>query len=66
MWDLILKKDIGNVVIQSFKTKKEAQQEIENREGLLFCLRATETNDYCVRRNKKGGSFNRSLSKERG
>jgi len=35
MWRLVLKKEFGDVVVQKFYTKKEAQDEIRNRERLV-------------------------------
>ena len=35
MWKLILKKEFDDVVVQKFRTKKEAQDEIRNRERLV-------------------------------
>ena len=35
MWRLILKKEFGDVVVKNFHTKKEAEDEIRNRERLV-------------------------------
>ena len=35
MWRLVLEKEFGDVVVQKFRTKKEAQDEIRNREMLV-------------------------------
>ena len=35
MWRLVLEKEFGDVVVQKFRTKKEAQDEIRNRERLV-------------------------------
>ena len=35
MWKLILEKDFGDVVVKSFRTRKEAEDEIRNRERLV-------------------------------
>ena len=35
MWKLVLKKEFDDVVVQKFRTKKEAQDEIRNRERLV-------------------------------
>ena len=35
MWRLVLEKEFGDVVVQKFHTKKEAQDEIRNRERLV-------------------------------
>jgi hypothetical protein len=34
-WRLVLEKEFGDVVVQKFRTKKEAQDEIRNRERLV-------------------------------
>ena len=35
MWKLILKKEFSDVVVQKFRTKKEVEDEIRNRERLV-------------------------------
>ena len=35
MWRLILKKEFSDVVVQKFRTKKEVEDEIRNRERLV-------------------------------
>ena len=35
MWKLVLKKEFGDVVVQNFRTKKEAEDELRNRTGLV-------------------------------
>jgi len=35
MWKLVLKKEFGNVVVQNFRTKKEAEDELRNRTNLV-------------------------------
>jgi hypothetical protein len=35
MWKLVLKKEFGDVVVQSFSTKKEAEDELRNRTSLV-------------------------------
>ena len=34
-WKLLLKKEFDDVVVQSFRTKREAEDEIRNRERLV-------------------------------
>ena len=34
MWKLVLRKERGDVEIKSFTTKKEAEEELQNREQL--------------------------------
>tara|TARA_R110000796_G_scaffold110864_1_gene222408 strand:- start:571 stop:741 length:171 start_codon:yes stop_codon:yes gene_type:complete len=43
MWKLILKKDIGDVEINSYKTKKEAEEELQTRERLTQHLTGFST-----------------------
>ena len=35
MWKLVLNKEFGDVVVQSFSTKKEAEDELRNRANLV-------------------------------
>ena len=35
MWRLVLEKEFGDVVVQKFRTKKEVEDEIRNRERLI-------------------------------
>ena len=35
VWRLVLEREFGDVVVQKFRTKKEAQDEIRNRERLV-------------------------------
>ena len=35
MWKLVLKKEFGDVVVQNFRTKKEAEDELRNRTNLV-------------------------------
>tara|TARA_Y100001968_G_C19130432_1_gene606436 strand:+ start:440 stop:598 length:159 start_codon:yes stop_codon:yes gene_type:complete len=35
MWKLVLKKEFGDVVVQNFRTKKEAEDELQNRTELI-------------------------------
>jgi hypothetical protein len=41
MWKLVLKKEFGDVVVQNFRTKKEAEEELRNRDGLAQHLTRT-------------------------
>lgn len=34
MWKLVLKKEFGDVVVKNFRTKKEAEEELRNRDNL--------------------------------
>ena len=35
MWSLVLRHEFGDIIIKNYKTKEEAQQEINNREALI-------------------------------
>jgi|TARA_R110000822_G_scaffold98366_11_gene222612 hypothetical protein len=53
MWNLMLKKEFGDIIIQSFKTKKEAEDEVKNRGGLLYFLKASIKNSYYTKKCRK-------------
>ena len=55
MWNLILKKDFGDVVIKNFKTRREAEEEIRNRERLTQHLGASSNKIYSIKRRNKNG-----------
>ena len=52
MWKLLMKKEFDDVVVQSFRTKREAEDEIRNRERLVQHL--TKRNAKGVYRIQKG------------
>ena len=52
VWRLVLEKEFGDVVVQKFRTKKEAQDEIRNRERLVQHL--TKKNARGVYKIQKG------------
>ena len=43
MWKLVLKKEFGNVVVENFRTKKEAEEELQNRTNLTKHLTGQST-----------------------
>ena len=43
MWKLVLKKEFGNVVVQNFRTKIEAEEELRNRANLTKHLTGQST-----------------------
>tara|TARA_R110002012_G_scaffold2486_1_gene12006 strand:- start:6954 stop:7115 length:162 start_codon:yes stop_codon:yes gene_type:complete len=53
MWNLMLKKEFGDIIIQSFKTKKEAEDEVKNRGGLLYFLKTSIKNSYYTKKCRK-------------
>ena len=50
MWNIILRKDYGEVVIQSFKTRRQAEEELKNRELLTQHLGARRDIIYSIKR----------------
>ncbi len=61
MWNLILKREYGDVVIQRFKTKKEAEEELKNRELLSKHLGADSTKVYSIKRRGVAKGNGRTL-----
>ena len=61
MWNLMLRKDFGNVVIKSFKTRREAEEEIKNRERLTQHLGASSNKIYSIKRGNENGRTLRNL-----
>ena len=55
MWDLILEKEFGDVVVQTYNTKKEAEEEIENRAPLVHHLGEDCSRFYKIKRRKSSG-----------
>jgi len=52
MWDLIIKKEYADVVVQTFYTKKEAEEEIKNRANLTKHLGEECSKLYTIKRRK--------------
>lgn len=50
MWQLVLRKDRTNVVVQNFQTRREAQEEIENRRAVTIHLGIKPEEVYHVKR----------------
>jgi hypothetical protein len=50
MWQLILKKEYSDVVIKQFTTKKEAEEEIQNRTSLTRHLGEDPAKLYKIER----------------
>jgi len=61
MWNLMLKKDFGDVVIKRFKTRREAEEEIKNRERLTQHLGASSNKVYSIKRGNENGRTHGSL-----
>ena len=49
-WQLVLRKEYGDVVIQNFQTRREAQEEIENRREVTLHLGTNPEEVYHVKR----------------
>ena len=60
-WQLLLRKDYGDVVIQNFSTRREAQEEIENRRYLTLHLGTNPEEIYHVKRRGRQKRPVRSL-----
>lgn len=56
-WEMVLKKEQGDIIIESFNSRKEAEEEIEYRNTLCRHMGYTPDVTYIVRksisRNKK-------------
>ena len=61
MWNLMLRKDFGDVVIKRFKTRREAEEEIRNRERLTQHLGASSDKIYSIKRGNENGRTLRNL-----
>ena len=61
MWNLMLRKDFGDVVIKRFKTRREAEEEIRNRERLTQHLGASSNKIYSIKRGNKNERTHGSL-----
>ena len=49
-WQLVLRKEYGDVVIKNFPTRREAQEEIENRRSVTLHLGTNPEEIYYVKR----------------
>ena len=49
-WHLMLRKEHGDVAIENFKTRREAQEEIENRSSVTLHLGTNPKEIYYVKR----------------
>ena len=62
MWSLVLRHEFGDIIIKNYKTKEEAQQEINNRDRLTSHLGEDIRKLYYIKKGKqKDGSSTRSL-----
>ena len=50
-WDLVLKKDSGDIIIEYFNSKKEAEEQVKYRNTLCRHLGHTPDIPYIVRKN---------------
>jgi hypothetical protein len=60
-WQLLLRKESGDVVIQNFQTRREAEEEIENRRSLTVHLGTNPKEIYHVKRAGRKRYTYRSL-----
>ena len=64
-WQLLLRKDRNDVVIQNFPTRREAQEEIENRRSLTVHLGTNPEEVYHVKRTGRQRHPVRGLQNKR-
>ena len=64
-WQLVLRKEYGDVVIQNFQTRREAQEEIENRREVTLHLGTNPEEIYYVKREGRQRHPNRGLQNKR-
>jgi len=64
-WQLILRKECGDVVIQNFSTRREAKEEIENRRNLTVHLGSKPEEAYYVKGTRRKGYISGSLQNKR-
>ena len=64
-WQLVLRKEYGDVVIQNFQTRREAQEEIENRREVTLHLGTNPEEVYYVKRAGRKRHPNRGLQIKR-
>ena len=64
-WQLVLRKEYGDVVIKNFPTRREAQEEIENRRSVTLHLGTKPEEIYYVKREGRQRHPNRSLQNKR-
>ena len=64
-WQLVLRKEYGDVVIQNFQTRREAQEEIENRREVTLHLGTNPEEIYYVKREGRKRHPNRGLQNKR-
>ena len=64
-WQLVLRKEYGDVVIKNFPTRREAQEEIENRRSVTLHLGTKPEEIYYVKREGRKRHPNRGLQNKR-
>jgi len=64
-WQLVLRKEYGDVVIKNFPTRREAQEEIENRSSVTLHLGNKPEEIYYVKRAGRKRHPNRGLQIKR-
>jgi len=53
-WNVVLKKELGDVIVESFPTKKEAQEEIKYRNTLCRHMGYTPDVTYTLEKTSTG------------
>ena len=48
-WQLILEKEVGNIIIETFKSKNLAEEERDNRNRLCIAMGYTPDVKYIIR-----------------
>jgi len=61
MWNLILRRDYGDIIIKTYSSKKEAEEELRNRSRLITHLGEDVDKLYKIERGKKRGDTGRNL-----
>ena len=62
MWDLILRREYGEIVIKTYRSKQEAEEEIKNRSRLISILGEDINKLYKIKKGKTSGRTSRNLS----
>ena len=64
-WQLVLRKEHGDVAIQNFQTRREAQEEIKNRREVTLHLGRNPEEIYYVKRRGRQGHTVRNLQSKK-
>ena len=64
-WQLVLRKEHGDVAIQNFQTRREAQEEIKNRREVTLHLGRNPEEIYYVKGARRKGYISGGLQNKR-